>query len=124
MSAQSNLLRDLATGRVNRDEGRASIETGADPHPAVVGLQTDVVAIFGQLDSMTATSELFAFAAEPSGSPHSPRALRSHRLDVSGWVVGARLHVAWAYSENLHHRSTVEGLADPAGNAVTAGGAR
>ena len=66
----------------------------------------------GQLDQMVAASSLFGFAGEPSGSAHSPDGARTHAIDVLGWVAGARLHVAWTYSEVIHRRATVEGLAE------------
>ncbi len=56
-------------------------------------------------------ASLFASADEYSDHNRSPRGLRRHLLDINSMVVDDRLHVAWTYSDNIHRRATVEGLA-------------
>ena len=65
----------------------------------------------GQIDQTVAESSLFVFAEESSGPLHGLRGIRPVRLGINAWVSGARLHVAWSYSENIHRRETIEGLA-------------
>ena len=54
----------------------------------------------------------FAAASEPVGPSQGPREKGLHLLEVVASVTGGRLRVNWVYSENLHHRSTVEALAE------------
>ncbi|MFN2416209.1 MAG: amino acid adenylation domain-containing protein [Pyrinomonadaceae bacterium] len=54
----------------------------------------------------------FRVAKESAGPDADPRGTRHHLLDVNGGVVNERLVVHFTYSENVHRRSTVEGLAD------------
>ena len=51
-------------------------------------------------------------AEESSGPVRSPRDWRRHLLEVNGQVSEGQLLVSWTYSENLHHRDTIEGLAE------------
>jgi amino acid adenylation domain-containing protein/non-ribosomal peptide synthase protein (TIGR01720 family) len=64
----------------------------------------------GQFD-LPATSP-FAWVWEPTGPLHSPRARRSHLLEINSWVAGDQLRVDWTYSENVHRRGTIEQLAE------------
>ncbi|MBA3468307.1 MAG: amino acid adenylation domain-containing protein, partial [Herpetosiphonaceae bacterium] len=41
----------------------------------------------------------------------SPEGLRSHVLDIDAIVVNQQLWVRWTYSDQVHERSTIEGLA-------------
>jgi amino acid adenylation domain-containing protein/non-ribosomal peptide synthase protein (TIGR01720 family) len=66
----------------------------------------------GQFDQVVKESGLFDLAPEDAGPESSPRAERSHLLNVHCRISGDRLHVAWLFSERLHRRSTVERLAD------------
>ncbi|HWN42377.1 MAG TPA: amino acid adenylation domain-containing protein, partial [Thermoanaerobaculia bacterium] len=65
----------------------------------------------GQFDQAFGTSPLFSPVREPMADMVSPRGLRRHELEVNCAVSGGRLEVSWTYSENLHSRGTVEGLA-------------
>ena len=65
----------------------------------------------GQLDQTTATSSWLVFAPESSGPAHGPHRLRPYQLDINGWLVRSRLRLVWTYSDNLHHRATIEALA-------------
>ena len=61
-------------------------------------------------DQALSGGSLFKLAAESAGPPHSPLGLRTHAIDINGWVVGARLHIHFVYSEHLHRRETMENL--------------
>ncbi|HEX8149380.1 MAG TPA: amino acid adenylation domain-containing protein [Pyrinomonadaceae bacterium] len=65
----------------------------------------------GQLGQMFEASRLFALADEDPGPGRSPRARRSHLIEVDAAVLGEELHAGWSYSENVHRRATVERLA-------------
>ncbi|MGC5016345.1 amino acid adenylation domain-containing protein [Streptosporangium sp. DT93] len=79
-----------------------------EPVPeAAVGL------VFSYLDRVDPpASDAFTVLAEQAGSEESPRARRPYPIEVRASVVGGALVVRWRYSESLHHRSTVERLAD------------
>jgi len=53
----------------------------------------------------------FEPAAESSGLAQSPRAARSHRLDLNGGISAGCLRLEWTYSAARHRRATVERLA-------------
>lgn len=63
----------------------------------------------GQFDNVF--DGMFKAAAEPIGSPISPRAPRVHVIEMSGRVAQGRLHMTYLYSENLHAQTTIETLA-------------
>jgi amino acid adenylation domain-containing protein/non-ribosomal peptide synthase protein (TIGR01720 family) len=65
----------------------------------------------GQTDQVLAAEGAFGPAHESSGPTQSPRGSRSYLLEVSGIIVDDRLQLAWVYSEQVHHRSTIERLA-------------
>ena len=65
----------------------------------------------GQLDPAISASSLFGLARESSGPSRSPRGARRYLIEVTGLVTGGDLQLTWRYSERLHLRSTVEGLA-------------
>ena len=65
----------------------------------------------GQLDQIVAGSSLFSFAEESIGSWHSPRAHRSHALDVLCLVRDGQLEVRWTHDPQRHHAETIEGVA-------------
>ncbi|HSN88995.1 MAG TPA: condensation domain-containing protein, partial [Thermoanaerobaculia bacterium] len=65
----------------------------------------------GQLDQSLREDTLFRPAGEARGPHRSPGAARGHRLEVGGAVTGGQLQILFGYSENVYHRSTMEGLA-------------
>jgi len=65
----------------------------------------------GQLDQAVPEGSPFGPARESSGPAHSLRGRRSHLLEVNGGIAGGKLQLEWTYSENLHRRATIEGLA-------------
>jgi non-ribosomal peptide synthase protein (TIGR01720 family) len=66
----------------------------------------------GQFDQMLRGSSLFKPAGESSGVAASPMGMRRHLLEINGIVAGGRFQITFAYSENVHRRSTIEILAD------------
>jgi non-ribosomal peptide synthase protein (TIGR01720 family) len=83
---------------------RAVAELRAMPQPQVL------FNYLGQFD-LPATSP-FAWLREPAGPLHSPKARRSHFLEVIGRVADEQLRLDWWYSENVHRHATIERLAD------------
>jgi len=65
----------------------------------------------GRSGPSLSNDSLFAPAPESTGPSRSPRAKRRHLLEINGAVVNHCLHMVWAYSENVHQRSTIERLA-------------
>jgi len=75
--------------------------------------QADVNFLYlGRSDNPASESGLFRVAEESSGPVRSPRDRRRHLLEISSQVSGGQLNVSWIYSEALHHRATVEALAE------------
>jgi non-ribosomal peptide synthase protein (TIGR01720 family) len=66
----------------------------------------------GRFDPAVSDSDLFRAAAHSAGPLRSPQGRRQHLLEVTGHVSGGQLSVSWIYSEQLHHRSTIEALAE------------
>ncbi len=66
----------------------------------------------GQFDTVLSEASLFAPARESSGPACSPHGTRSHLLNVNGIVKQGQLHLHWTYSRHLHHRATIESLAE------------
>jgi non-ribosomal peptide synthase protein (TIGR01720 family) len=65
----------------------------------------------GQFDQMLPEASPFSLATEPTGPVRSHTETRNYTLEVNGGVVGGQLQLSWTYSENLHRRETIEGLA-------------
>ncbi|MGH7998762.1 MAG: SDR family NAD(P)-dependent oxidoreductase, partial [Brasilonema sp.] len=75
--------------------------------------QAEVIFLYlGKLEQSLPESSLFKRSQESTGSPRSLRGKRNHLLEINGLVVQAKLVVNWTYSENVHRRETVEGLAN------------
>ncbi|MCP4662205.1 MAG: amino acid adenylation domain-containing protein, partial [bacterium] len=66
----------------------------------------------GQLDPAFSDSSPWRPVGEPTGSATGSGGLRTHLLEINGGVAEGRLRLRWSYSENLHRRATVEGLAE------------
>ncbi|NEP32739.1 non-ribosomal peptide synthetase [Moorena sp. SIO3B2] len=64
----------------------------------------------GQLERMLSTSTGLGVIKELK-SEQSPRSYRSHLLGVSGFVSEGKLEMTFAYSDRIHKKSTIEGLA-------------
>jgi non-ribosomal peptide synthase protein (TIGR01720 family) len=66
----------------------------------------------GRFDRLLPENALFALASESPGPLHSVRGQRPYLLEIIGLVGDGQLHIEWTYAEQIHRRSTVEGLAD------------
>ena len=65
----------------------------------------------GQFDWGKQENSFFKLASESMGEEHSQQEICSHLLDINGLVVDSQLKLDWTYSENFHHRDTIENLA-------------
>ncbi|RMF35671.1 MAG: non-ribosomal peptide synthetase, partial [Chloroflexi bacterium] len=74
----------------------------------------------GQLDQVLPEATPFAPARESRGPDRSAGGERSHLLEINGGIAGGQLRLEWTYSENLHHRSTIERLAQDFAEALRA----
>jgi non-ribosomal peptide synthase protein (TIGR01720 family) len=66
----------------------------------------------GQLDQALAESRLYTLAPESVGSVYSPRGQRKYLIAITGSVIGSQLRLQFEYSNNIHHRATIEKLAN------------
>ncbi|MCB8760516.1 non-ribosomal peptide synthetase [Planktothrix agardhii] len=66
----------------------------------------------GQFTSYQIGEMGWKLSQESSGSIHSPLGQRSHLIAIHGIVVDGQLDMEWQYSENFHHQTTIENLAD------------
>jgi non-ribosomal peptide synthase protein (TIGR01720 family) len=64
----------------------------------------------GQLDQIISEAWMFKPATESAGQSRSPRAMRTHLIEINGGIVERKLQLHWTYSENIHQRATVENL--------------
>jgi non-ribosomal peptide synthase protein (TIGR01720 family) len=65
----------------------------------------------GQFDRSLSDSALFRFT-QPLVGAHSPEALRYHLLEINMIVISGCLRVDWTFSQNFHHRQTIQQLAN------------
>ncbi|MEM7353022.1 MAG: amino acid adenylation domain-containing protein, partial [Acidobacteriota bacterium] len=72
----------------------------------------------GQIDAAQTASSLFELAPESSGPDHSPRAQRRHLLEWTAAILDRQLRIELRYGADVHHRSTVEALAEDFLNAL------
>ena len=56
----------------------------------------------GQLDQMIGSGAALRWDRSAIGPSRSPRARRSHAIEIEGSVFDGRLQVSWIYSRNLH----------------------
>ena len=66
----------------------------------------------GQFDAVVADSKLFSFAAESTGPWRSPRAHRTHALEIVALVRDGRLEIEWNYDAALHRDATISRAAE------------
>ncbi|BAY66479.1 amino acid adenylation domain-containing protein [Calothrix brevissima NIES-22] len=66
----------------------------------------------GQFDRESSATETWTFAQESGGSEYDSQQHRSYLLEISGLVMNGEMQINWEYSEKVHHRSTVEHLAE------------
>ena len=83
------------------------------PAPALEALPAPQVSFnyLGQFDQAAPEDSPFRLASESAGPSAAPAGARSHILEINGSVVEGRLRLEWLYSAALHHRETVEALA-------------
>jgi amino acid adenylation domain-containing protein/non-ribosomal peptide synthase protein (TIGR01720 family) len=65
----------------------------------------------GQFASAASAAPGIAQARESSGPARSPRQTRRYLLEINGSVLGGRLQLDWLFSEDIHRRATIDGLA-------------
>ncbi|HET9714426.1 MAG TPA: amino acid adenylation domain-containing protein [Pyrinomonadaceae bacterium] len=65
----------------------------------------------GQFDQTVGQSSGFGPAPESTGPTRTAEGRRMHLLEINGGISDGELSLAWNYSQNLHHRSTIERIA-------------
>lgn len=82
--------------------------------PEVQMLPTPEIAFnyLGQFDQLLDQATLFKVASTPIGPNTDPRSQRSHLLELTGLVTDGQLQVEWAFSPQIHHRETINTLAE------------
>jgi non-ribosomal peptide synthase protein (TIGR01720 family) len=65
----------------------------------------------GQFDQVLGPSSPFRLVRESSRLGRGPREDRHYLLEVDGFIVESQLQLDLTYSNNVHRRSTIEGLA-------------
>jgi non-ribosomal peptide synthase protein (TIGR01720 family) len=65
----------------------------------------------GQVDRVLAESSMFSVAPQSSGPTQSAGAQRKYLLNIIAMVSGGELRLDWTYSTSIHHKETVERLA-------------
>ena len=65
----------------------------------------------GQVDRVLAESSMFSVAPQSSGSTQSAGAQRKYLVNIIAMVSGGELRLDWTYSTSIHHKETVERLA-------------
>ncbi|BAY23353.1 amino acid adenylation domain protein [Calothrix sp. NIES-2100] len=66
----------------------------------------------GQFDQVLPDTSIFKLAAQTTGPNRSLQGNRSHLLEIDGMVTGGQLRLDWTYSQNIHHPTTIERLAE------------
>jgi amino acid adenylation domain-containing protein/non-ribosomal peptide synthase protein (TIGR01720 family) len=66
----------------------------------------------GRLDRVLDRSSFLELTEDIGGPACSPSACRAHLLEVIAFVGDGRLQLVWIYSENVHLKGTVKGLAE------------
>jgi non-ribosomal peptide synthase protein (TIGR01720 family) len=64
-----------------------------------------------QVDQIVSGALFFGPPLEPTGPYRSLRGKRRYLLEVNGRLAGGQLQCDWTYSEHIHRRDTIEGLA-------------
>ncbi|MEQ1862554.1 MAG: amino acid adenylation domain-containing protein [Chthoniobacteraceae bacterium] len=66
----------------------------------------------GQFDALLGADSCFALDGLSTGGWHSPRAHRTHVIEINCVVIGGQLEARWTYSENLHRAGTIAQFAE------------
>jgi len=93
------LLRYLTGDKVLADQMRALPQSEASFN------------YLGQINRRAFGKSLFKPSQESLGSGRAQRGNRPYRLEFNAGVISEQLHLFCNYSENVHHRSTIESLA-------------
>jgi non-ribosomal peptide synthase protein (TIGR01720 family) len=65
----------------------------------------------GRVDGVLFGPVFFGPLRETCGPHRSPQGRRRYLLEVNGYLVDGQLQMHWTYSEGIHRRDTIEGLA-------------
>ena len=65
----------------------------------------------GQFDQALPENSPFLPAAEDKGPDHDPACRRDSLISISGSIAGGRLHMRFAFSENIFRKATIDTLA-------------
>jgi non-ribosomal peptide synthase protein (TIGR01720 family) len=65
----------------------------------------------GRLDPSGVDSVESILHKDTGGVDRSPEAERAHLIEIDCGLVSGRFHVCWSFSEAIHRRATIEGLA-------------
>ncbi|MEA2694548.1 MAG: hypothetical protein QOJ16_3935, partial [Acidobacteriota bacterium] len=101
------LLRFLAAGPT------APVQA-APAAPAAWAAQPAAEVLFnygGQLDAALPTGARIALSRQPLGAQQSPRARRTHAIEINSGITGGRLEIAISYAATRHRPETIERLA-------------
>lgn len=66
----------------------------------------------GQFDQVLSDTSIFKLAAQTTGPNRSLQGSRSHLIEIDGMVTSGQLQLTWTYSQNIHHPTTIERLAE------------
>jgi len=66
----------------------------------------------GQFDQVLPDTSIFQLASQTTGPNRSLQGSRSHLLEIDGMVTSGQLRLDWTYSQNIHHPTTIEHLAE------------
>ncbi|MEM8780917.1 MAG: condensation domain-containing protein, partial [Cyanobacteria bacterium P01_G01_bin.49] len=65
----------------------------------------------GQIDAIAAQGFILGLAKESVGWVRSPRGSRRYLIEITGAIAQKQLQLTFTYSRQIHHRETVEALA-------------
>jgi amino acid adenylation domain-containing protein/non-ribosomal peptide synthase protein (TIGR01720 family) len=109
-------IKEQLRGIPNKGMGYGLLRYLSGGDRASNGLQTAPAAeicfnYLGQFDRSFDNDSGFEPAAESAGAQQSWNGQRSHLLEINSTIAGGQLHLNWTYSENIHHATTIENLA-------------
>ncbi|PSB01236.1 non-ribosomal peptide synthetase, partial [Merismopedia glauca] len=80
------------------------------PHPTPCSPEVSFNYL-GQLDRSFAKDAVFNLLADKDSLTYSPQSHRPYLLEIDAHIAAGELKALWTYSRNLHHRHTIEHLA-------------
>jgi FkbH-like protein/non-ribosomal peptide synthase protein (TIGR01720 family) len=66
----------------------------------------------GQFEQVLSSPPPLGMATESKGAEYSPLMHRPYLLEIVGYLTSGRLQLDWVYSQNIHHRETIQDLAE------------